>query len=213
MLEEPGTRMLGPYRYDRLTTLSVFILLLLLINLSMQKFVASAEGISSKQRFPLKREFLQFPVQDIPSSLLSRNLRILQLNMLADGLSGLRKDLGAFSRVTAEAISWENRKDQLMHEILQYCPDIITLQENDHYYDFFLPEMNSLGYDCFFAPKPASACLEVSDRSDGCSIFINRKKLKVVSSQVITYVLSKTDDELSEINKVQYAYLSDNGRA
>ena len=43
----------------------------------------------------------------------------------------------------------------------QYQPDVITMQENDHYYDFFLPELAALGYDGFFAPKPASACLEV----------------------------------------------------
>ena len=173
----------------------------------------SSNSSQGKFQLPLKREFLRFPVQPLPSSLLSSTLRILQLNMLADGLSGLRKDIGAFSRVTAEAMSWERRKEQLLHEILQYSPDIITLQENDHYYDFFLPELSNLGYDGLFAPKPASACLEVSDRSDGCSIFILRKKLKVVSSQVITYVLSKDDikdeKELSDINKVKiYALFS-----
>ena len=69
-------------------------------------------------------------------------LRILQFNMLADGLSGLRSDLGAFSRARKEDVDWENRKLKLLYEILQYDPDVITLQECDHYYDFFLPELS-----------------------------------------------------------------------
>ena len=134
-------------------------------------------------KLPLIRKFLQFPLQEIPSSIRSAELRVLQLNILADGLSGLRNDRGFLSRVTQRAIDWEYRKDRLLNEIVQYSPDIISLQENDHYYDFFLPELNARGYDGFFAPKPASACLEVSDRSDGCSLFLRRSKLKTVSTQ------------------------------
>jgi len=162
--------------------------------------------------FPLKRSFLQFPVQEIPRSILHHDLRVLQFNMLADGLSGLRKDLGAFSRVTSEAVSWENRKDKLLKELVQYSPDIITMQENDHYYDFFLIELNALGYDGYFAPKPASACLEVSDRSDGCAVFVRRSQLRIVSAQTITYVLSSEDrdEEIREFHK--YAQVSEERR-
>lgn len=119
-------------------------------------------------------------------------LRVFQLNMLADGLFGLRADLGnlssiiitihtfivikiiviiviikyfhnndngnkhnnnnndlytlgAFSRAKRENAIWENRKLQLLHELLQYNPDVITLQECDHYYDFFLPQLSMKG--------------------------------------------------------------------
>ena len=144
---------------------------------------ASGSSGWASAKLPVSRKFLEFPLQEIPEGILSAELRVLQLNMLADGLSGLRDDRGFFSRVTQKAIDWDYRKDLLLNEILQYNPDIITLQENDHYYDFFLPKMNALGYDCFFAPKPASACLEVSDRSDGCSLFLRRDKLKTVSTQ------------------------------
>ena len=115
--------------------------------------------------FPLKRSFLKFPVQEIPPSIFHQDLRVLQFNILADGLSGLRKDLGAFSRVTSEAVAWENRKGQLLKEVTQYSPDIITMQENDHYYDFFLEKLSTLGYDGYFAPKPASAvsCVFIFD--------------------------------------------------
>lgn len=53
--------------------------------------------------------------------------RILQLNVLADGLSGLRSDLGLFSRASKEVLDWNTRKYKLLNEIVQYEPDIITM--------------------------------------------------------------------------------------
>jgi hypothetical protein len=111
-------------------------------------------------------------------------LRILQFNILADGLSGLRKDLGGFSRVNQHDIVWEKRKNRLLKEMTQYDPDIITLQECDHYYDYFLPTLSSKGYNGIYAPKPASACLEVSENADGCCIFVKRNKIRICSSEV-----------------------------
>eukprot|EP01041_Mallomonas_annulata_P002674 gene2674-5263_t len=84
--------------------------------------------------------------------------RVLQFNILADGLSGLHPDLGEFSRISPCHLKWSYRKDRILNEILQYEPDIISLQEVDHYYDFFLPELSLRGYDGLFAPKPASSC-------------------------------------------------------
>jgi len=112
------------------------------------------------------------------------SFRVLQLNMLADGLSGLRDDLGAFSRAKAEDLQWDNRKSRLLHEIVQYSPDVITLQECDHYYDFFFPELSEKGYIGLFAPKPSSACLEVSENSDGCAIFLKKDKFRVTFAEV-----------------------------
>lgn len=148
-------------------------------------------------QLPKTRSFIDIPVA--PPSLtpspetlkyhIHGSFRVLQFNMLADGLFGLRQDLGAFSRTKSEDVRWVKRRSQIIYEILQYKPDIITLQECDHYYDWFLPELTKYGYDGLFAPKPASACLEVSENSDGCSIFIRRSKLRYVSSEVRHYVL------------------------
>ena len=94
---------------------------------------------------PMLRKFIYLnsnnEVNDMTFNIYTQ-LRILQFNMLADGLSGLRSDLGAFSRAKKEDVIWENRKLKLLYEILQYDPDIITLQECDHYYDYFLPELS-----------------------------------------------------------------------
>ena len=145
---------------------------------------------------PLKRNFISLPEpfqlsnQLIPPPI---QFRVLQFNALADGLSGLARDKGFFSRVNAMDLDWEVRKTRLIGEILQYTPDIITMQEIDHYNDFFLPELNSLGYIGVFAPKPLSACLVVSNNSDGCAIFLNEKKFRVMSTESITLALTKAE--------------------
>ena len=142
-------------------------------------------GSASAGYDPPVRQFQDLPISSTSSELIVHDkLRILQFNILADGLSGLRPDLGAFSRVKREHMNWDNRKHRLLQEILQYDPDVITLQECDHYYDFFLFELMRRGYSGHFAPKPASACLEVSTNSDGCAIFHKKDVLEVISSQV-----------------------------
>ena len=151
------------------------------------KYLSNDTQLIDSIKFPKTRKFIP-----VPSSSMSidtsmeyfGDIRVLQFNMLADGLCGLRADLGAFSRATLSDVIWERRKTQLLYEILQYDPDVVTLQECDHYYDFFLPELMKRGYDGLFAPKPASACLEVSDNSDGCAIFLRRSKITAISAEV-----------------------------
>ena len=83
---------------------------------------------------PLRRPFL--PVDAPPSGPAAGSLplRVLQFNVLADGLSGLRGDFGAFSRLgsAGEEVVWSRRRDLLLREVLQYDPDVVCLQEVDH---------------------------------------------------------------------------------
>ena len=131
------------------------------------------------------RKFAPVSAPPLPrQSTLVSNLRVQQFNVLADGLSGLRADLGGFSRAGADVLSWEHRKWKILNELLVFKPDVITLQECDHYDDFFLPELIKHGYDGTFAPKPSSACLQVSNRSDGCAIFVHTDTLRFASVEV-----------------------------
>jgi len=41
----------------------------------------------------------------------------------------------------------------------RYEPDILTMQECDHFYDFFLPALEIFGYWGAFSPKNLSPCL------------------------------------------------------
>jgi nocturnin len=160
--------------------------------------------IFSYDIYPNRRKFLVLPGQYVLTPTGPKDpviLRIQQFNVLADGMSGLRSDLGKFNKVSRDVLDFERRKHQLLREITQYDPDIITLQECDHYYDYFLPEMEKRGYYSYFAPKPTSACLEVSSNSDGCALFLKREKLSVLSIETKTLALSIA--ELGEGGEVQ----------
>lgn len=146
---------------------------------------------SLRNHMPATRKFLTLPESDLSSvSSDPYTLRVLQFNVLADGLSALRSDLGHFNRLSKDILEWDHRKSRLLYEITQYEPDIITMQEVDHYYDFFLPELSLRGYSGYFAPKPTSACLEVSSNGDGCAMFVKRSKLRVISCETKTLALS-----------------------
>lgn len=140
---------------------------------------------------PMKRSFIEIDrsFSSGKHQLSVHGLRILQFNTLADGLSGLRSDMGGFSRVSKDFMTWNHRKTLLLSEIMQYDPDIITLQECDHYYDFFYPSLSFQGYEGIFAPKPASSCLEVSDYPDGCAVFYKTTRLKMLSCEVRTNII------------------------
>lgn len=183
-----------PYydRVDRMKAMKSFLILLSLLG----SYVRSSAPPSSS-----KRRFIQLPGAAGLSSQAEEPLiiRIQQYNVLADGLSALRPDLGGFSRASREVLDWESRRHRLLSEIKKYDADVITLQEVDHYYDFFLPEMNKLGYIGHFAPKPTSACLEVSGNNDGCAMFIRRSRMRVISCETTTLALSVANLEAGEI--------------
>jgi len=136
----------------------------------------------------MNRKFISLIEYSPPNNLTKRlsQFRILQYNVLADGLFGLQSDIGSFSRVSPKIAHWDYRKELLLQEILQFDPDIITLQECDHYDDFFQPELLRRGYSGHFAPKPSSPCLIVSDKSDGCALFWKFDRIKIKSLRVRT---------------------------
>lgn len=96
-------------------------------------------------------------------------LSILQWNILADRLSGAHPNLGGFDGDNmAEVLNWETRKNKIMAVLNAKSPDIITLQECDHFYDFIKPELEK-DYIGFFMPKPLSG-----SNCEGCCIFVRR---------------------------------------
>lgn len=70
-----------------------------------------------------------------------------------------------------EALKWEERKCLILEEILAYQPDILCLQEVDHYFDTFQPLLSRLGYQGTFFPKPWSPDISVGIYNRGPSLF------------------------------------------
>ncbi|XP_067454618.1 nocturnin isoform X2 [Thunnus thynnus] len=109
------------------------------------------------------------------------SIRVMQWNILAQAL-GEGKD--GFIRCPLDALNWQERKYLILEEILTYRPDILCLQEVDHYYDTFLPIMASLGYHGSFLAKPCSPCLDVEQNNgpDGCALFYRRSRFSLQST-------------------------------
>ncbi|CAI5784352.1 Hypothetical predicted protein [Podarcis lilfordi] len=119
-----------------------------------------------------------------------RPIRVMQWNILAQAL-GEGKD--NFIQCPREALRWEERKCLILEEILAYQPDILCLQEVDHYFDTFQPLLSRLGYQCTFFPKPWSPCLDVecNNGPDGCALFFLKDRFTLVNSTNIRLTAMK----------------------
>ncbi|XP_018412597.1 PREDICTED: nocturnin [Nanorana parkeri] len=107
--------------------------------------------------------------------------RVMQWNILAQAL-GEGKD--NFLKCPMEALKWEERKYLILEEILIYRPEVLCLQEVDHYFDTFQPILSRLGYQCAFLAKPWSPCLDVEHNNgpDGCALFFLQDRFQLISS-------------------------------
>ncbi|KAM6440158.1 nocturnin isoform 1-T1 [Liasis olivaceus] len=135
----------------------------------------------------LQRDFL-----DLRTSFVRNHqpIRVMQWNILAQAL-GEGKD--NFVQCPMEALRWEERKCLILEEILAYQPDILCLQEVDHYFDTFQPLLSRLGYQCAFFPKPCSPCLDVecNNGPDGCALFFLKDRFTLINSTNIRLTAMK----------------------
>lgn len=105
--------------------------------------------------------------------------KVLQWNQLSQTI-GTEND--KFVRCNPAALDWTTRRWRMIEEIIRYDPDIVCLQEVDH---FKLLEMSlgSVGYAGRFVPKPDSPCiyLNANNGPDGCAIFYKTERFDLLS--------------------------------
>ncbi|XP_046866568.1 nocturnin isoform X2 [Drosophila willistoni] len=108
----------------------------------------------------------------------TQTIRLLQWNILSQTL-GQHND--GFVRCPEEALTWQHRKYLIVQEILQNQPDVICLQEVDHF-KFLQTVLGSQNYAGIFFPKPDSPCLYIEQNNgpDGCAIFYKRDKFQLM---------------------------------
>ncbi|XP_067899916.1 nocturnin-like [Heterodontus francisci] len=130
----------------------------------------------------LQRHFLYLRKNNLASD--SRPIKVLQWNILAQALGEWKDN---FIKCPREALNWSERKYLILEEILTYHPDILCLQEVDHYFDTFQPVLSGLGYHSTFFPKPSSPCLDVEHNNgpDGCALFFLRERFELIDSSTI----------------------------
>eukprot|EP00039_Didymoeca_costata_P020778 m.342394 g.342394 ORF g.342394 m.342394 type:complete len:1011 (-) comp21337_c0_seq1:33-3065(-) len=116
----------------------------------------------------------------------------LQFNILAEGLSASpdvnppfktdqKNCFGGFDYVENPdvCLDFKRRKWRIVEEILRHDADIITLQECDHFFDFFQPALEAFEYQGVFYPKTPSPCIAMGYYSDGIAIFFKRCKWRM----------------------------------
>ncbi|CAK5166292.1 unnamed protein product [Aphanomyces euteiches] len=95
------------------------------------------------------------------------SFRVVSFNVLADYLALSPTGSLAHSHPSqAWKYQWSFRRTRLLREILSWQAAIVCLQEDDHYGDYFEPELRKYGY--VGANKQRTGV----DTLDGCSIFV-----------------------------------------
>eukprot|EP00960_Hanusia_phi_P020096 593791-Hanusia_phi.AAC.2 len=136
-----------------------------------------------------------------------KSLVVAQFNVLADGLSGMDVDKGGFSRASPMCLAWEHRRQKLVDEIMRHGiqPDIVALQEVDHFHDWFQPVLGGMGYDGIFVAKPNSPCkMSIDPRlEDGCALFWKRDTLRLRGSETLNFEIMNNESVPVKTNQVQ----------
>ena len=101
-------------------------------------------------------------------------LKVLQWNTLADQLAT------DFPRASVEALQWTERQGLLIAELERSEADLIVLEEVDHYEDWFLPNLQRLGYEGRFQRKAGW-------HRDGTAVFYLPSKVRVETCETVTY--------------------------
>eukprot|EP01126_Amoeba_proteus_P029848 TRINITY_DN2948_c0_g1_i5.p1 TRINITY_DN2948_c0_g1~~TRINITY_DN2948_c0_g1_i5.p1 ORF type:complete len:239 (+),score=46.52 TRINITY_DN2948_c0_g1_i5:394-1110(+) len=124
---------------------------------------------STGSRTMLRRTF--FP----PLEAENRKLVVLQFNTLADKLSD------AFPHSDPAILKWTFRSQHLVNVILEHDPDVVGLEEVDHFDDYFAPLLREKGYEGTWKKKP-------SDSShDGVCLFWKTSKFIATSISQVQY--------------------------
>ncbi len=104
-----------------------------------------------------------------PPSALDSGFTVFTWNLLADKLA----ESGGFVKTPLDSLSWGSRMDAIIGQILSgehsgHIPDVICLQEVDHFADSLEPALDRAGYSGTFVPK--------AEGRDGCCVFWKRER-------------------------------------
>jgi len=132
---------------------------------------------------PFDRNFSSFPQHTLDENIdlekKATTTRVFQWNLLSQTL-GTKTD--NFVRCDSSALEWTTRRWRILEEIIRYDPDVVCLQEVDHF-KLIKKALGSIGYHGRFVQKPDSPCLYLDSNNgpDGCAIFYKKDKFEMIS--------------------------------
>ncbi|KAI3678190.1 hypothetical protein L6452_37474 [Arctium lappa] len=110
---------------------------------------------------------------------------VLSYNILSDSCA--TSDL--YSYCPSWALSWPYRRQNLLREIVGYQADIVCLQEvqDDHFEEFFAPELDKHGYQALYKRKTAEVINGSILTIDGCATFFRRDRFSHVKKYEVEF--------------------------
>ncbi|CAN6930724.1 unnamed protein product [Brassica oleracea] len=119
---------------------------------------------------------------------------VLSYNILADAYASSE----IYSYCPTWALSWTYRRQNLLREIVKYHADIVCLQEvqNDHFDEFFAPELDKHGYQAIFKRKTNEVFVGNTNTIDGCATFYRRDRFSHVKKYEVEF--NKAAQSLTE---------------
>ncbi|KAL0055163.1 hypothetical protein WJX82_008002 [Trebouxia sp. C0006] len=106
------------------------------------------------------------------------NFRVMTYNILAEGLATAHGEL-LYQQVPTWCLKWNYRWPGLLAEIVHYKPDVMSLQEVDHF-DELASRLEPLGYEGRYAQRSGG-------RSDGCATFWRKDIFIAVAVDIIRF--------------------------
>eukprot|EP00450_Noctiluca_scintillans_P032992 CAMPEP_0194539628 /NCGR_PEP_ID=MMETSP0253-20130528/79631_1 /TAXON_ID=2966 /ORGANISM="Noctiluca scintillans" /LENGTH=274 /DNA_ID=CAMNT_0039385921 /DNA_START=174 /DNA_END=998 /DNA_ORIENTATION=- len=97
----------------------------------------------------------------------------MSFNLLADSKQGQEK----WSATPPEALDWRLRRWRILEELLVHHPDILCLQEVDHFDEFFQPELQAAGYVGVLRQNQ-------SPDGDGVAVIFRRSRFRCVDEDL-----------------------------
>ena len=147
------------------------------------------------------------------------SVRVLQLNCLADALAANDSFASSYYAFDGEEppknaerlydLNFDKRGKDLIKTITTgdstTSPDVVCLQEVDHYYDFFEPELRKLGYAGIYKEDQWSPCRKFEAPCDGVAIFYKTDRLELLSSHAPGAPRARKEDPAQDAGKTLMA--------
>ncbi|KAG2252257.1 hypothetical protein Bca52824_082393 [Brassica carinata] len=161
------------------------------------KFECVVVNAETKQNVGHSCTILTSPVDSNGRPMSMGSFTLLSYNILADAYASSE----IYSYCPTWALSWTYRRQNLLREIVKYHADIVCLQEvqNDHFDEFFAPELDKHGYQAIFKRKTNEVFVGNTSTIDGCATFYRRDRFShVKNTRYVLVEFNKAAQSLTE---------------